>query len=188
MRFLTVGFAAILSGAAYVNASTLFFSATTDTGELTQFTLDTSVPNTYNPALYPNSPVRGVYLGAVHDFNFETTSIGVSDLAATPGETGINQQLTIIDVGPLFNLGSLSLELVFLDPSLVSPLSSDPSAYERSFDPTRSVLFPQTPPPRTHVDFLTSLTVSQVPEPHYGAVLAVIAAGVVGLRRRVKAV
>jgi hypothetical protein len=175
-------------GARLVSASTLFFSATIDTGEVAQFALDTSVPNTYDPALYPNNPVRGIYLGAVHDFSFEGMKIAVSDVAATPAETGINQPLAVFDVGPLFNLGSLSLELVFVDPSLVSPLPSDPAAYVQSFDPAFSILFPATPPARTHVDLVTSLAVSQVPEPSYGGMLAVIAVGIFGVRRGAKAI
>jgi len=51
---------------------------------------------------------------------------------------------------------------------LVSPLSSDPLAYEGSFVPFQSVLFPQIPPPRTHVDPLLTLTVNEVPAPSLG--------------------
>ena len=168
IKFLTISLITVL-GVGSAAASLLQFSATTfDTGEITSFTLDTTVPNTYDPILYPNTPIRGVYLNSVHDLNFEGTNIPLTDATTTPGETGAGTPLTSMDVGPLFDLQSLSLELIFLDPTLVSPLSSDPLAYEGSFVPFQSVLFPQIPPPRTHVDPLLTLTVNEVPAPSLG--------------------
>src|SRR5260370_22838954 len=124
----------------------------TDTGEVASFTLDTAVLNTYDPAIYPNLPIRGVYLSAIHGLNFENTNIALSDVTTTRGMTGDGRPLTIMAVGPLFNNESLSITLILLDPTLVTPLQSDPSAYERAFEPFQSVLFPQIPPVRTHVD------------------------------------
>jgi hypothetical protein len=168
IKFLTIGLITAALAVSSAFASLLQFSATTDTGETTSFTLDTTVPNTYDPILYPNLPIRGVYLNSVHHLSFEGTNISLTDATTTPGETGDGRPLTIMEVGPLFDTQSLSLFLIFLDPTLVSPLSSDPLAYERSFEPFQSVLFPQIPPPRTHVDPLLTLTVStvsKVPEP-----------------------
>jgi PEP-CTERM motif len=165
-------------GLAPAAAASLEFSALTETGESVSFVLDTAVANTYDPALYPDLPIRGVYLNAVHDLNFEGTHIAVSDVATTPGVTGNDRALTIMEVGPLFNLESLSLDLLFFDPTLVSPLSADPLAYESSFYPSQSILFPQVPPPRTHVDALLSLMVTPVPEP---ASLLLIGIGAAGL-------
>ena len=176
MRLVTLILSVAVLGLTSAHADLLQFSAITATGEIASFTLDTAVPNTYDPILYPNLPIRGVYLSSVHDLNFEETHITVSDVATSPGVTGDGRPLTIMEVGPLFNMESLSLFLVFLDPTLVSPLQSDPSAYERSFEPFQSVLFPQTPPPRTHVDPLLSLRVSEVvPEP---STLALIGTGI----------
>jgi hypothetical protein len=149
----------------HADAAPLQFSAVTDTGRTVSFVLDTAVPNTYDPALYPDLPIGGVYLNAVHDLNFEGTQVALSDVATGLGMTGDGRPLTIMDVGPLFNPESLSLDLQFLDPTLVSPLSSNPLAYESSFVPFQSVLFPQIPPPRTHVNPLFDLTVTPVPEP-----------------------
>ena len=139
-------------GHASADATPLQFSAVADTGNTVSFVLDTAVPNMYDPALYPDLPIRGVYLNAVHDLNFEGTHVALSDVATSPAMTGDGRPLTIMEVGPLFNLESLSLFLQFLDPTLVSPLSSNPLAYESSFVPFQSVLFPQIPPPRTHVN------------------------------------
>src|SRR5260370_14665930 len=125
VRFLTFTLTAVFFALASANSSLLQFSPTADTGEIASFTLDTTVANTYDPILYPNLPIRGVYLNAVHDLNFEGTSVILSDVATTPGETGAGQPLTAMEVGPLFNSESLSLFLIFLDPALVTPLSSD---------------------------------------------------------------
>jgi hypothetical protein len=163
IKFLTISLITAVLGVGSAAADLLQFSATTDIGGITSFSLDTTVPNTYDPILYPNLPIRGVYLNSVHDLNFEGTNIPLSDATTTPGETGDGRPLTIMEVGPLFDTQSLSLFLIFLDPTLVSPLSSDPLAYERSFEPFQSVLFPQIPPPRTHVDPLLTLTVKEVP-------------------------
>jgi hypothetical protein len=173
-----------LFGLSSAAASLLQFSSMTDKGEIVSFTLDTTVPDTYDPILYPNLPIRGVYLNAVHDLNFEGTSIVLSDAATTPGHTGGGQPLTVMEVGPLFNLESLHLFLIFLDPALVTPLSSDPLAYEHSFEPFQSVLFPQIPPPRTRVDPLLTLTVNEVPEPSFALATAVVALSIVVLRMR----
>ena len=170
-------------GLTSANASTLQFSAITDTGETASFLLDTTFPNTYSPSLYPDRPIRGVYLGAIQDLTFEGTHIAISDVTTSPGETGDGRPLTIMEVGPLFDTDSLSLFLIFLDPTLVTPLQSDPSAYERSFEPFQSVLFPSTPPPRTHVDPLIALTVIAVPEPSFAFPTAVIALSTMALRR-----
>jgi hypothetical protein len=184
MKFLTIGvlMAALSVGSAA--ASLLQFSAITDTGAIASFTLDTSVPNTYSPDLYPDLPIRGVYLNAAYDLNFEGTNIALSDVTTGPGETGDGRPLTIMEVGPLFDHESLSLFLIFLDPTLVTPLSSDPLAYERSFVPFQSVLFPQIPPPRTHVDPLLTLTVSEIPEPSCVIGIAIMMVGAIALRRR----
>lgn len=139
------------------------------------------MPNTYDPILYPNLPIRGVYLNSVHDLNFEGTNISLSDATTTPGETGDGRPLTGMKVGPLFDTQSLSLSLIFLDPTLVSPLSSDPLAYEGSFVSFQSVLFPQIPPPRTHVDPLLTLTVNEVPAPTLGGVSGMLALGIIAL-------
>jgi hypothetical protein len=181
MKFLRSGAVAgtiwAMFGLASADAQSLLFSARVDTGETVSFFLDTTVPNTYDPALYPGF-VRGVYLNAVYGLNFEGVSIPVSDVAMTPAVTGGGQPLTFMDVGPLFDNESLSLQIQFLDPALVSPLSSDPLAYESSFRPfPGSILFPQIPPPRTHVSGLLSLTVSDVPEP---ASLFLLGVGAVG--------
>jgi hypothetical protein len=184
IKFLTINLLMAVLGLGSAAASLLQFSATTDTGEIASFTLDTAVPNTYSPILYPNLPIRGVYLNAVRDLNFEATELPLSDATTTPGETGDGRPLTIMEVGPLFDNQSLSLFLIFLDPNLVSPLSSDPLAYERSFEPFQSVLFPQIPPPRTHVDPLLSLTVSEIPEPSLAASIGMMALGILALRRR----
>jgi hypothetical protein len=187
IKFLTISLITAVLGVGSAAASLLQFSATTDTGEITSFTLDTTVPNTYDPILYPNLPIRGVYLNSVHDLNFEGTNISLSDATTTPGETG-DVPATIMEVGPLFDTQSLSLFLIFLDPTLVSPLSSDPLAYEGSFLPFQSVLFPQIPPPRTHVDPLLTLTVKEVPGPIVGAgvpgLLLLACGGLLALRWR----
>ena len=194
MRLTILSLVAAVFGLASANATTLQFYATTNTGETASFILDTTVPNTYSPTLYPPPilPVCacGVYLGAVQDLKFEGTDIALSDVVTQPGETGNGNAITVMDVGPLFDGASLSLELIFLDPTLVKPLNSDPLEYEQSFDPnSTSVLFPATPPPRTNVDSITSLTVSEVsepspiPEPSYGVLIAVIALCTVVLRR-----
>src|SRR3954468_16350643 len=114
VRIIAVCAFVALFGMSSAAASLLQFSATTDRGQIVSFTLDTTVPNTYDPILYPNLPMRGVYLNAVHDLNFELTSIILSDAATSPGQTGAGQPLTIMEVGPLFNSESLSLFLVFL--------------------------------------------------------------------------
>jgi hypothetical protein len=183
VRLATIGLISAIFGLSSANASTLQFTAITDTGETASFLLDTTVPNTYSPSLYPDTPVRGVYLGAVQDLTFEGTHIPISDVATTPGQTGDGRPLTVMEVGPLFNRDSLSLFLLFLDPTLVSPLQSDPSAYESSFEPFQSVLFPSTPPPRTHVDPLIALTVTAVPEPSLAIPTAVIALSTIALRK-----
>jgi hypothetical protein len=183
MKFPMLSWIAAVFGLASGNASILQFSAITDTGEVASFTLDTSVPNTYSSTLYPNTPVRGVYLGAVHDLLFGDTYIALSDAATAPGQTGDGRLLTTMLVGPLFNDDSLSLSLGFLDSSLVSPLQPDPAVYEASFDPAVSVLFPQIPPPRTHVDFVLSLAVDEVPEPSPGVAIMIIAAGMIAVQR-----
>lgn len=182
MRVAILGLILAIFGLPSANADMLQFTATTDTGETVSFTLDTSVPNTYSPILYPNTPITGVYLGAVHNLNFEGTEIAVSDLTTDLGESGLHPA-TLMQVGPLFNGDSLSLFLVFLDPTLVDPLSSDPSTYERSFLPFQSVLFPAVPPPRTHVDPLLTLTVTVVPEPSFAIPVAVIILCTIALRR-----
>ncbi len=173
MRLMALSGLATVLGLASADASLLQFSATTDNGETVSFTLDTSVPNTYDPILYPNLPIRGVYLNAVRNLNFEGTDIALTDITTAPGETGLSQPLTIMQVGPLFDTESLSLFLLFLDPALVTPLSSDPLAYEQSFEPGQSVLFPQIPPPRTHVEPLLVLTVTEVPEPSFSLAAAI---------------
>lgn len=187
MRLITLGGLATVLGLASADASLLQFSATTNNDETVSFTLDTSVPNTYDPILYPNLPIRGVYLNAVENLNFEATDIALTDVATTPGETGLSQPLTVMEVGPLFKNQSLSLFLIFLDPTLVAPLSSDPLAYEQSFEPFQSVLFPQTPPPRTNVDPLLMLTVTEVPEPSFAGVAAIGVLCIVALSRRLTA-
>jgi len=183
MKFLAACLTVSIVGLTSARAGSLQFSAITDTGKIVSFTLDTAVSNTYDPMLYPNLPIRGVYLGSVHDLNFEDTHITVSDVATTPGVTGDGRPLTIMEVGPLFDTQSLSLFLLFLDSTLVNPLQSDPSAYERSFVPFQSVLFPQTPPPRTHVNALLSLRVTEVvPEPSSLILLGFGLAGVIVVR------
>ncbi len=184
MRIITVCVFVAFFGLSCADASLLQFSATTDRSEIVSFTLDTTVPNTYDPILYPNLPIRAVYLNSVHDLNFEGTSIFSSDAATTPGQTGSGQPLTVMEVGPLFHSESLSLFLIFLDPALVTPLSSDPLAYEHSFEPFQSVLFPQIPPPRTHVDPLLTLTVNEVPEPSFALAAAAVVLSIVVLRMR----
>lgn len=186
IRLLTICLITTLIGVGSAAASLLRFSATTDTGEIASFTLDTTVPNTYDPSLYPHSPIRGVYLNSVHDLNFEGTNIPLSDAATIPITNGAGQPGTAIQVGSLlFDPSSLFLDLIFLDPELLSPLSSDPLAYERSFVPRQSVLYPQTPPPRTHVNSLLTLTVSTVsiPEPPLGFSFGMLVLGVIALRR-----
>jgi hypothetical protein len=187
MRLAILSLTLAVFGLGFANATTLRFSALTSTGETVAFTLDTTVPNTYSPTLYPPPTLPlcacGVYLDAVQDLNFEGTHIARSDIVTMPGMTGDGRPITIMDVGPLFNTESLSLFLIFLDPTLVSPLSSDASAYERSLEPFQSVLFPAIPPPRTGVDPLLTLTVSEVPEPSYGVFIGVIAVCTIALRR-----
>jgi len=167
-------------GLAFADPTLLYFSLLADNGEIATFALDTSVPNTYDPILYPNTPVRGVYLNAAHDLTFEGTHIALSDVTTAPAMTGDGRPLTALEVGLLVNVGNLGLSLHFFDPTLVSPLSSDPLAYDASFEPFQSVLFPQTPPPRTHVHPLLDLTVigPAVPEP---ASLLLLGTGVSGL-------
>jgi hypothetical protein len=140
----------------------LHFSAITATGETASFTLDTSVPNSFVPGKYLIPNPSGVYPNAVHDLTFEGTTIPVADLLTTVAQTGdsANPNLTEIDVGPLFNSESLSLTLYFRNPLLVAPLQSDPSVYQTTFDAPRSVLFPQTPPPRPGVILINSLSVT----------------------------
>src|SRR5690242_3169602 len=188
MRRLTfssvVGLVWAVFGLASVDASALLFTATTDTGETASFVLDTTAPNTYDPVLYPLVPLRGVYLNAVSDLTFEGTHLASTDVTTTPGQTGDGRPLTIMNVGPLFNTASLNLFLVFLDPTLVTPLNPDPLAYERSFEPFQSVLFEQTPPPRTHVDPVVRLTVSEVPEPSATILGTLAALSAAALRRR----
>src|SRR5262249_46442561 len=133
----------------------LHFTAITDTGETATFTLDTSVPNGYDPIQFPPPAFieGGVYLNAVRDLTFEGETIPLTDLTTTPGSTGNGIPLSILNVGPAGDISqSLALELVFADTSLVSPLQTDPTVYQRTFLPapgSTSVLFPQTPPPRT---------------------------------------
>ena len=184
IKLLTINLLVAVLGLDSAAASILQFSAVTDTAEIVSFTLDSGVPNTYDPNLYPDLPIRGVYLNAVHDLNFEGTNIVISDVATTPGRLGDGRPVTVMEVGPLFDNQSLSLFLVFLDPTLVSPLSSDPIAYEQSFVPFQSVLFPQIPPPRTHVDPLLTLMVSEIPEPPFTVGIAIIAFGIIALRSR----
>jgi PEP-CTERM motif len=191
MRFLKssgiYGVIWAMFGLASADATPLQFSAVADTGEIVSFVLDTAVPNTYDPALYPG-PIRGVFLNAVSGLNFAGTHIALSDVATVPGMTGDGRPLTTMEIGPLFDLESLSLHLLFLDPTLVSPLSSNPLAYESSFVPFQSVLFPQVPPPRTHVNSLFNLTVttqaSPVPEPATLILLGIALAAVARRRRR----
>src|SRR5260370_20405391 len=99
VRFLTFTLTAVFFALASANASLLQFSATADTGEIASFTLDTTVPNTYDPILYPNLPIRGVYLSAVHDLNFEGTNISLSDATTASGVRGDGQPLTIMEGG-----------------------------------------------------------------------------------------
>lgn len=166
------------SGLASADPTLLYFSLIADNGDIASFALDTAVPNTYDPVLYPDSPVRGVYLNAAHDLSFEDTHIALADVTTGPATTGDGRPLTAMGVGPLFDLESLHLDLWFFDPTLVSPLSSDPLAYESSFRPYQSVLYPQIPPTRTHVNPLLNLTVANVPEPDS---LFLLGAGAVGL-------
>lgn len=192
MRLAILSLVSAVFSLASANATTLQFYATTGSGETASFILNTTVPNTYSPTLYPTLPVCacGVYLGAVQDLKFEGTNIALSDVVTQPAVTGDGHPLTIMDVGPLFNNESLSLELVFMGWTLVRPLNSDPSAYEQMFEPwPGSLLFPPEPPPRPDVDPLTSLTVSEVsepspvPEPSYGVLITVIALCTITLRR-----
>ena len=189
MRLAILSLVSAVFGLASANATTLQFSAVTDAGATVTFTLNTAVPDTYSPALYPNILPSGVFLNAVHDLNFEGIDIAVSDVVTMPGVTGDGRPLTVMNVGPLFDNESLSLSLIFLDGTLVTPLSSNPSAYEQSFAPFESVLFPAEPPPRQFLDSLNSLTVSEasepspVPEPSYAVVIAVIGLFSIALRR-----
>jgi len=80
VRIITVCAYVALFGLSSADASLLQFTATTERGEIVSFTLDTTVPNTYDPILYPNLPIRGVYLNAVHDLDFEGASIILSRL------------------------------------------------------------------------------------------------------------
>lgn len=146
-------------------ATVLNFAASDGSGSSTvSFQLDTAAANSYSPTLYPDLPVRGVFLDAVHNLAFEGTTIPVTDLVNSPGQTGTGDPLTVMEVGPLFDTSSLSVSLLFRASDLVSPLSSLPAKYEESFYPFQSVLFPPTPPPRTHVVALQSMSVTEVPE------------------------
>jgi hypothetical protein len=182
LKFLAKALFVAALGLGSVGASMLKFSALTDTAEIVPYILDTTVPNTYDPNLHPNLPIREVFLNAVHDLNFEGTNIVTSDVATTPGMTGDGRPVTIMEVGPLFDSQSLSLFLVFLDPTLVTPLNSDPLAYQQSFVPFQSVLFPQIPLPRTHVNALLTLRVREIPEPPFAVGIAAIAFGIIALR------
>lgn len=191
MRLAILSLISAVFGLASANATTLQFSAITDAGETATFTLDTTVPNTYSPTLYSSELPKcacGVYLDAVQDLNFEGTHIAMSDVVTLPGERGDGLPITFMEVGPLFDNNSLSLDLIFLDPTLVRPLSSNALAYERSLEPFQSVLFPAIPPPRLNVDPLASLTVSEVsepspiPEPSYGVAMAFITLCTIALR------
>src|SRR5262249_20460021 len=106
VRFLALCLSVAVFGITSAHADVLQFSAITDTGEIASLTLDTAIPNTYDPVLYPNLPIRGVYLSSVHDLNFENTHITVADVTTGPGMTGDGRPLTIMDVGPLFDLAS----------------------------------------------------------------------------------
>jgi hypothetical protein len=171
-------------GLASAAAAPLQFAMVAGNGEIASFVLDTAVLNTYDPVRYPG-PVRGVYLNAAYDLNFEGVHVPLSDVATIPGMTGDGRLLTSMEVGPLFDNLSLSLSLVFLNPTLVSPLSPDPLAYESSFVLFQSVLFPQIPPPRTNVTPLFTLTVTTpVPEPSYIVIVSMIALCIAARRQR----
>lgn len=183
MRLAMLALALAILGMRSASANTLQFSAITDEGETVSFTLDTSIPNTYSTILYPDTLTRGVYLNAAHNLSFQGTEIATTDVTTGPGETGTGQPLTLMVVGPLFNSDLLTLSFIFLDPTLIDPLSSDPLAYERSFLPFQSVLFPTIPPPRTHVHPLLSLNVTVVPEPSFAIPAAVIILCTIAARR-----
>ena len=91
-------------GLASADPTLLYFSAVADNGEIASFALDTSVPNTYDPVLYPNTPIRGVYLNAAHDLTFEGTHIALSDVTTAPAMTGDGRPLTALEVGLLVNV------------------------------------------------------------------------------------
>ena len=92
MRFPTsifiVGVVWAVFGLASADASALLFTAITDTGETASFILNTTVPNTYDPILYPQVSGRGVYLNAVSDLTLDGTRIALSDVTTTAATTG----------------------------------------------------------------------------------------------------
>ena len=100
MRFLKSSAIAVVIwatfGLAPADAVPLQFSAVANNGEIVSFVLDTAVSNTYDPALYPDLPIRGVYLNAAYDLNFEGTHVALSDVATSPGMTGDGRPLTIM--------------------------------------------------------------------------------------------